>query len=204
MSTSNQPSLPEGRLQIKLKAREKFLIRGVDVPGYIWQERPFTFAPQDFAVGGERLHEKIYDSEVQTNSLARFLDKPTAPHVYGVASSPSDARAKYFAAFLVQTFLEKAPPNLVVKWEALYGNTFANPALDLEPSLIVITGLSPNSSNTKLEKARDLLEKHSSIPRIVVLAGEDPITFFATRLYSPIHNLYFHSASTVKRRVEIT
>lgn len=204
MSTANQPSLPEGRIHIKLKAREKFLVRGIDVPGYVWQERPFNFAPEDFAVGGDRLHEKIFDSEVQSNSLARFLHNPRSPNIYGVASAPSDARAKYFAAYLVQQFVDKSPPNLTVKWEHLYGDNFKNPALEYEPSLIVLTGLSPNSSNTKLEKARDLLEKHSAIPRIVVIAGEDPVTFFSTRLFCPVHNLYFHSSAIVKRKVEIT
>ena len=204
MSTANQPSLPEGRVHIKLKAREKFLMRGADVPGYVWQERPFNFAPQDFAVGGDKLHEKIYDSDLQSNSLARFMANPQSPQIYGVASAPNDARAKYFAAYLVQLFLENAPPNLTVKWEPLYGNSFANPTLDSEPSLLVITGLSPNCSNTKLEKARDLLEKHHGIPRIVVIAGEDPITFFSTRLYQSVHNLFFHCHALVKRTVEIT
>lgn len=201
---THRPTLPEGRIHIKLKPRERFLVRGVDVPGNVWQERPFNFNPIDFAVGGERLHEKIFDAEVQSTSLARYFEDPRRPLNYGVASAPSDAQAKYFAAYLVQYFLDNAPPNLVVRWEQLYGDSFKNPALDLEPSLLVITGLTPNSSATKLEKARDLIEKHTNIPKIVVIAGEDPVTFFSTKLYSPIHNIYFHSSALIKRRVEIT
>lgn len=191
------------KIHIKLKNRDKFLVRGVDVPGYIWQERPFHFDPQDFAVGGDRLNEKIFNAGVQTDSLNRFLDNPRAPSVYGVASAPNDMKAKYFAAYLVQHYLENSPPNMTAHWETLYGNSFSNAALDKEPSLLVITGLCPNSSSTKLEKARDLLERHAHIPRIVVIAGEDPVTFFATRLYSPVNNMFFSSAALCKRKVEV-
>ena len=80
---------------------------------------------------------------------------------------------------------------------------FENKSLNAEPSLLVITGLTPNSTPVKLEKARDLLEKHSNIPRIVVMAGEDPITFFMTRLYYSVNSIYYHSSALVKQRVEI-
>lgn len=191
------------KIHIKLKPRDKFLIRGVEIPGYIWQERAWNFAPDDFAIGNDRLNEKIFPASVQTESLERFRNDPTAPFIYGVASAPSDQKAKYFAAFLTQLFLENAPPNKTVRWEQLYGNSFNSPAMDADPHLLVITGLCPNSSNTKLEKARDLLEKHHNIPRIVVIAGEDPVTFFSTKLYSPIHSLFFTSAALVKRKVDV-
>ena len=187
---------------IKLRAREYFLERGITIPGYIWQERPFSFKPDDFAVGGDRLQERIFTGEKQDDSLARWIEDPTRAIVYAVSSAPSDQRAKFFATYLVQKFIDSAPLNRTVKWETLTSD-FKNPALDLEPSLLVITGLTPNSQPSKLEKARDLLERHHSIPRIVVIAGEDPITFMSTRLYSALHSMYFYSSTLVKRRVEI-
>lgn len=196
-------TMAQEKIHIKIKPRDKFLVRGLELPGSIWQERPFVFNPQDFAVGGDRLNEKIFFGEKQTESLERFMERPRAPLTYGVASAPSDMKAKFFAVYLLQYFLDNAPPNLTVRWEPLYGNSFTNPALDAEPNLLVITGLSPNASNTKLEKARDLIEKHYNIPRIVVIAGEDPITFFATRLYAPVQNIFFDSANLVKRKIEV-
>lgn len=190
------------RIQIKLKTRDRFLERGVDVPGHIWQEPPFFFKPLDFAIGNERLREKIFTSDVQESSLERFQADPTRPVVYGVGSEPSDQRAKYFAVYLVQLFLEAAPLNCTVKWDSLTGG-FDNPSLNLEPSLLVLSGLTPNSTQVKLEKARDLLEKHSNIPRIVVVSGEDPVTFFMTRLYYSLNNIFFHSSTLIKRRVEV-
>jgi hypothetical protein len=187
---------------IKLRPREFFLERGITIPGYIWQERPFTFKPDDFAVGGDRLQERIFSADKQEDSLQRWVDDPTRAIIYAVASAPSDQRAKFFATYLVQKFIANAPLNRTVRWEALTSD-FKNAALEAEPSLLVITGLTPNSQPSKLEKARDLLERHHSIPRIVVIAGEDPITFMSTRLYSSLHSMYFYSSTLVKRKVEI-
>jgi hypothetical protein len=66
-----------------------------------------------------------------------------------------------------------------------------------------VTGLSPNSTAVKLEKTRDLLEQNSHIPRIIVVAGEDPVTFLKSRLYYPVHNIFFHSPGVLKRKVEV-
>ena len=190
--------------QINLKPREKFLAKGIDIPAHVWRERAFSFKPTPFGVQSEKLNDRIIGAETQYNSIESFAANPLAPCVYGVSSAPSDDKAKYFAAFLVQTFVIGVPAthNNIV-WHYLYGD-LKNPLLTSgsRPNLLVLTGLSPNSSNYKLEKARDLLEHFSDIPRIVVIAGEDPITFFATRLYHKLTHLYYHSASIVKRRIE--
>jgi hypothetical protein len=60
--------------------------------------------------------------------------------------------------------------------------------------MLVVTNLTPRSSNLKYEKTRDLLEKHALIPKVLVVVGEDPISFAATRIHSPCHALaYFGS-----------
>jgi hypothetical protein len=186
---------------IKLKPRDHFVTRGINVPGYIWQEPSFKFDPKDFGVGGGRLNERIFESDMQVQSLDRFISEPTLPIIYGVGSAPSDQRAKYFAAFLVQSFLEVAPLNSTVLWETIYSG-YKNAALDSSPSLLVISGLTPNSDARKLEKARDLLEKNGDIPRIVIVAGEDPITFLSNRLFCSIKGCYFHGSPLIRRKVE--
>lgn len=188
-------------IKIKLEPRSFFLGHGVTVPGYLWAERPFKFNPTDFVVGGDRLQEKMFLSDVQYRSLEDFTENPNSPIVYGVASAPNDLCAKMVAAYLVQIFLHRNS-HCRVKWDQLYGN-FDNKNLSSELDLLVITGLSPNSTNVKLEKARDLLEHHSDIPRIVVISGEDPITFFSTRLYSAVHSIYYHSSTLVKSKIEV-
>jgi hypothetical protein len=72
-----------------------------------------------------------------------------------------------------------------------------------QASLLVLSNLTPNSTAAKLEKTRDMLEFYADIPRIVVIAGEDPITFFSRRLFWRVNNLFFLSSSLVKRKVEV-
>lgn len=190
--------------KIKLRKREFFVQAGANVPGYIWKEPAFKFEPVTFAVEDERLEKRFFDGSVQEKSLEGFLADPSGPHVYAVASEPNDSRALYFAAYLVQCYLEKTPPPWRVVWESLYGG-FQNKLMDaeLEPSFLVLSNLSPNSTNVKLEKARDLLTRYAHIPRVVVIAGEDPITFFARRLYFKTGRIFFYSSSIVKRQVQV-
>jgi hypothetical protein len=189
------------RPMIKLESKDFFYTHGVSVPGNLWAERPFKFNPSDFVVGGDRLQEKMFLADVQATSLERFVEDPEAAIIYGVASAPNDSNAKVFAAYLVQTYLQHKG-HARVKWEQLYGD-FSNKSLSYDYDLLVITGLTPNSTNVKLEKARDLLEHHCDIPRIVVIAGEDPITYFSTRLYKTVNNIYYHSSKLVKSKIEV-
>lgn len=191
------------RIQIRVKPREMFLQRGIDIPGSVWAQGAFKFDPQPFGVGNERLNDKLFDASLQNDSLERFKADPSRPLVYGVSSAPDDSRAKYFAAYLVQHYLETVHASQTQVLWARLDSGFENKFLNIEPSLLVITGLSPNSTAVKLEKARDLLEHNSHLPRIVVIAGEDPITFMKSRLFYPVHNLFFHSAEIVKRKVEV-
>lgn len=80
---------------------------------------------------------------------------------------------------------------------------FQNPALQDEPTLLIMTNLTPRSSNVKYEKVRDLIERHSTIPKIIVIAGEDPISFAATRLHVPCHALAYFGSEVSKTFNEV-
>lgn len=187
------------KFQIKVDAP---LIRSC-VPGHVLRSGAFYFSPNDFGVGNEYLNAKIISSEVQTRSLQGFLEDPGYPCVYGVGSAPDDARAKYFAAFLVQRYMQ-AKPNHRVLWHHLYGS-FSNPLIenDEPASMLVLTGLAPNSTAAKLEKCRDLLEHYSNIPRVVVVSGVDPVTFFRSVLYQRMTNMFYYASSAVKQKIEV-
>lgn len=175
----------------------------VNIPGSVYKTAPFSFSPNDFGIGNDTLNARIISAESQIRGLEAFMKRPKEPWVYGVGSAPDDAHAKYFAAFLAQEYT-KAVPNSKVVWHHVYSN-FSNPLVENEEpaSLLVLTGLAPNSTAARLEKCRDLLEFYSHIPRIVVIAGADPVTFFYSVLHQKLSLAYYHSKSIVKRRVEV-
>lgn len=185
------------------------VLKGV-IPGMVWRQPPFAWSPVPFAVESDRLQERIVDERVQNDSLRRFLDDPTDPITYAVAGSPDDMKALYFAAYLANVHQQYMGDRGKVVWRPMYGG-FDNKLLtDYDfvsglnnPTMIVLTNMSPTSTNVKLDKVRDLIDHFSRIPIVLVIAGEDPISFAATRLFTPVHSLAYFAERTVKRKMEI-
>jgi hypothetical protein len=181
------------------------------VPGHVWGTPAFKWDPMPFGLESERLNEKIIETHKQNDSLALFMAEPTLPMIYGVSGAPDDTKAKLFAAYLLALHLAKVK-DARIEWAVMYGG-FDNPIMrkydkengdeERDPTILVISNLTPNATSVKLDKARDLIERFQKIPRIVVSAGEDPISFHATRLYTPVNAIAYFSESIQKRRVEI-
>ena len=121
------------------------------------------------------------------------LDNPLkGRYILGISSFPSDARAKHMAVMIMRNAISLIQrKNIKLDyplWHKVYGN-YKDELRDrpnLSISMLILSNITSDSTSTKLEKVRDLLERYSDIPRIVVLSGTDPITFFANRLYSPL------------------
>jgi hypothetical protein len=69
---------------------------------------------------------------------------------------------------------------------------------DDQPSMLILSNVTVTSTNAKLEKLRDLLEMYAHIPRVVVVTGEDPLSFANTKLFLPVnHVLHLTTAKKV-------
>lgn len=176
----------------------------VVVPSSVWRCRPFKWDPQTFATESDELNQKFIEPSVQDASLLEFMENPASPMIYGIAGNPDDQKAKLLAAYLMDVHCKRFRNGANPWWINLTGG-FDNPWLDKErrPSMIVIAGLTPLSTNVKLEKARDILETHTDIPRLVVVAGQDPLSFLSRRLFVPVNGLAYMCEALIKRAVEI-
>lgn len=199
------------RIQVK---RRDLVTCDRGVPGSVWMQPPFRWDPVPFGLDSERLDEsKIVEPSVQNKSLRTFLSNPSLPLVYGITGSPDDSKAKLFAAYLLEQHvchLVKKNVSPRIHWEILYGDygnrmlkEYEGASTIEEPTILVISNLSVNSTPAKLEKAKDLLERFSNLPRLVVASGEDPISLFSTKLYSPCNALAYFPEGLVKRRVQV-
>jgi hypothetical protein len=164
----------------------------------------FVFRPQDYMLEHPKLKTKEIDSFLQLNSLANFIKDPDYPGTYGVASEPNDAVALYFAAYLVATYISRFP-RANIKWHSIsgYKNSLLEDGTEDSIDLLIVTNVTANSSQHRIEMLRDLLVKYADIPRIVVIGGEDPVTFFATKLHLKLTHLFFQSGAIVNRVHEI-
>ncbi len=181
------------------------------IPNHVLNGRSFKWDPQAFVIENERLKDKLIESDVQDASLKRWIDDPTLPVVYGVSGSPDDVQARYMAAYLAQVHVQRVGhTNARVVWHSLYGG-YRNDLLDdykdagsaYLPTLLVLTNLAQGSTPQKLEKAKDLIERFSTIPRIIVSAGEDPLSFLSVRLNCQCNGLAYFAADLMRKRVEI-
>lgn len=178
------------------------------VPGSVFRCAPFKYEPRTFVVESERLNSKIMSHELQTRSLKDWLRDPISPLVYSVAGNPDDSKAAYFAAYLVSIHMRKLGARANPVWEVLYGGYHDPKVLARSenlgrPTLLVVSNLASNSIGSKIGKAQDLIEQFSSIPIIIVSAGEDPLSFMSARMHKPVQAIAYFSESLVKKTIEV-
>jgi len=171
---------------------------------FAMRQRRLLWDPTGFVIENDRLENKIIEAEVQTKSLERWVKNPKMPVTYIVAGSTNDEKAKYFAAHLVDIHRQRLGVNAEVWWEPIY-NGYENKLIQREtsPSLIVLTNLTTVSNYLKYDKARDVIERFPSVPKIIVVAGEDPISFAAVRLHVACHALAYFGSSLKKNYSEV-
>lgn len=199
-----EESVDDTDIPNKIEVHAKGQILNV-VPGHVWRTKSFKWDPLTFATESEQLNSKFVEPNKQDKSLLMFIKNPETPMIYGVSGNPDDSKAKYFAAYLIDLHIKHLKADANPVWATLYGG-FDNPYLSNDkasPTLLVISNLTPNSTTTKLEKARDLIEANPDIPRIVICAGMDPLSFLTTRLHVPVNGLAYFSEALVKAKIEV-
>lgn len=182
------------------------LPKGLIIPGHVFRQGSFRFEPRSFVVEHERMKERLITENVQKESLLRFKENPTTPVYYGVGGSPDDNKAKYFAAYLSYIHFTKVT-NPHVLWYPIYGG-FSNPILEgtefkTSPTLLVLYNLATCATSVKLDKLRDILDRFAEIPRVVINAGVDPISFASISINYPINSMAYFMEKTIRRNNEI-
>jgi hypothetical protein len=208
---SDKPSIA---LPKQIKVTQTRAIKEI-VPGDVWRQKFFPYKPTGFTAKSEELERgednvpPVIDANVQKAGLLAFLNNPKLPMTYIVTGD--EGMGEYFAAFLIQAHLEAVGGAANVEWERMY-NTYTNrlfktygerPNENTDPSMIVISDLSPLSSDTALGKARDILSRFSDIPRVVVAAKDDPISFAATRLHAKSVNAIAYFQNPLIKSIEV-
>lgn len=142
------------------------------------------------------VHSKVISVVKQTKALSSLIENPLrASYAIGINSYPSDMMAKHLTVHIFNLALHAwqkrhKPGRTMPMWHRVFGglsDVLRDKHSEEIPSMLVISNINDSSSAFKLEKVRDLLEKYSHVPRIVVMSSKDPITFFATKLHYPIN-----------------
>lgn len=148
---------------------------------------------------------KVESAKVVTQGAAkqmevcrRLLDHPLrSAGVFVLNSFPTDLRAKMLASCVMSCAIEnwrdmdirKRKGKSLPMWIRVLGHGEFDQIKNIKeanPSMLIISNVNDESSANKVERLRDILDVFDNIPRIVVTAGSDPITFMMKRVYYPI------------------
>ncbi len=179
------------------------------LPKSIWSFSSFRLEEKvsSFTSKVEGLKEKRIEKAKQIETITRIITEPfLGPYVTCISGVPHDVHAKLLGAYIMMkaTHMQMNKDSLEPKvqrklkdkgfplWHNLYGG-FDNPLVAKEgssafkPSMLILSNVTMDSTAPKIEKLRDILEAYSSIPRIVIASGTDPLTLFHSRLYSNLN-----------------
>ncbi len=190
----------EDKLPVRIDVVQKGTLYST-VPKSVFRQNSFKWSPETFVIGGGtegELNQKFIEPSVQDSSLVEFLSKPSTPLIYCVAGNPDPLKANLFAAFLMQAHIQKykdANPWWLHNDDVPQSNN--------TPPMWVVSSFTPRTTNHRLEKIRDLIERYPDVPRVIVVAGMDPMTFMMTRLYLPVNAIAYFCESIVRQKVEI-
>jgi len=160
---------------------------------------------QDFPY--KQMPQKIISAVKQYRVLQSVMENPIrSSYVLGISSFPSDARAKYLAQTIMAAGCamwakHRRPGRGLPLWHRVYGS-FGDPLRDSKvsgemPSMLIISNVCMDSSAVKIEKVRDLLEKYSEIPRIVITGGTPSHNLFASKLFYPMRQGFYIGPSNM-------
>lgn len=192
---------------IKLDGNELKKLYYYGLPKNLSQCKPFDIDDHVFTFmsEGERLNPKRFAKKKQIDFLEKVYKNPFfAPYLFFISGYPNDSQAKMLAALLMCRAHKLSKGKTLPRWQNIYLG-FDNPALKdkFNPSLLILSNLTGDASNQKIDKLRDTLEYHSNIPRIVVCAGIDPIAFANTKLHTQINGCIYLQGKQVKKYKEI-
>lgn len=186
-------------------------------PSFRLEDKASSFVSQV-----EGLRDKRIEKSKQVDSILKLIADPfLGPYVACISGTPHDVNAKLLGAYIMmqavtlqankEELTKKQQRRLKDKsfpiWHNLYGG-FDNPLVTKDnssihkPSLIIISNVTLDSTGPKIEKLRDILEAYSSIPRIVIAAGTDPLTLFHSRLHSNL-NFCCHLGSSLTKKSHV-
>jgi len=183
--------------KIKLEPNLIPLLKSMGMNWSAIAQKPFDFQPTSFTAKIDGLKPKVFNRQTQLDMMDDYLESPLQPGSFCVNSAPTDGRSKLLAAWMMQHHYRSG--GTIMKWHDLTGG-FQSPLLEerANVSLLVFNNVGPDSSQTKKEKLRDLLEMYADTAKIVIVNGCDPYTFFTLHLHLPLKGLCYMTNSSVK------
>lgn len=146
----------------------------------------------------DRQGKNVYvSSKSQQKFYENFKENPFDNLVIGIHSNVNDNEAMSFAALLFKHAVMKETQEGKCYWLNSYESDFIKPNV----GLVVVSNVMPNATQGRLQNIRDILTYYNEIPRIVVVAGIDSISFFDNYLYHPLNAVFYITSNARTREI---
>jgi len=201
------------RYYISVRRNEDCFSRALNrgAPKQLVLQKPFLLEThiRTFNSSSPGLKTKSIRRNIQIDSFKKVYDNPfQSPYIYCIASHPNDAKASAVALHIMMQANRLMVNNVTAKglplWHILtgsYKDKLRDARKRINTSLLILSNVPENSSATKLEKLRDLLELYHDTPRILVTTGIDPVTFCHSYLYYTVNHVLNINSARVQRSV---
>jgi hypothetical protein len=182
------------------------------IPARFWNTALSSVRPKSLKVEAGPDEMVSVSAALQTKYLTARIEQPdlmVANRLVVMTSSPTDEHAMAAACLLATAAIRRAKEETRIakvrvddiqdyeKSLALKREFYA-----IEPDLLVLYNLNPNSCRERLSLVRDLLSSHEGVYRIVVAAAENPMEFAQRSLYTEPHEVY-HFEGRPKKKIVI-
>lgn len=164
----------------------------------------------DFKPKTKHFKSTMVTTASQIATFEKLMTKPIkGSTLYVVSSYPTDDRAKLFGSnVMCQAIAQYKTMNMKQRsgktkpyWHHLY-NGYRDKLLDGDlqgkPSFIVISNINEQSSQLKFEKLRDIMERYSDVPILIIMGSTaDPTTILIERTYKRPDKAFFLTENEV-------
>lgn len=163
----------------------------------VLRHKPFKpyKALTEFKSNARNIKQKTIGLRVQSDTLELLFEKPFVPRVTCISSFPSDLMAKQLASKLFHhAYMKMCAQHKDIRkkkelpvWHRVTGG-YTNKFLDdyarkRPPAMVIISNVNMESTPSKIEKVRDILDTFQDSHRIIVTGGANPSELFVNKLF---------------------
>ena len=150
------------------------------------------------AIAPIEYEKNFISTDTQLKWLKEILEKcPSKNFNYAIAGEFDNSKAKIIASLVCLSYYNKNMGTITTEkmpyWHSIYGGMHdkLRDKDTIRTGLLVIDNIAANSTDNKLEKVRDALEKYEGIPKIVILSGINPLKFAREKLFINFNKMLY-------------